>query len=196
MKDFGLSRDVPVKPGASAILVVDVQNYSAEGGGRYAGLAPDESAEPASSGTDALARPRWAPAGVDFHALPAEAQEAVVEILEPAYHQLVRDAADPLEKSTGLTVVHLMWLEILDQLDLGEGYIRDPFIRSLGNRENLIARHLQIIEAKVKASAVLVRLREFRKEWGDPEARQITHQPCLPSGISEPPARDENWQNR
>jgi ureidoacrylate peracid hydrolase len=42
MKDFGLSRDVPVKRGATALLFVDVQNYSAESGGRYAGLAPAE----------------------------------------------------------------------------------------------------------------------------------------------------------
>lgn len=41
MKDFGRSRDVPVKPGETALLFVDVQNYSAEGGGEYAGLAPE-----------------------------------------------------------------------------------------------------------------------------------------------------------
>jgi ureidoacrylate peracid hydrolase len=40
MKDFGLSRDVPVKLGVTALLFVDVQNYSAEGGGQYAGLTP------------------------------------------------------------------------------------------------------------------------------------------------------------
>ena len=32
MKDFGLSREVPVKRGQTALLFVDVQNYSAEGG--------------------------------------------------------------------------------------------------------------------------------------------------------------------
>jgi len=42
MKDFGLSRDVPVKLGATALLFVDVQNYSAEGGGEYAHLPRDE----------------------------------------------------------------------------------------------------------------------------------------------------------
>jgi ureidoacrylate peracid hydrolase len=42
VKDFGLSRDVPVKRGATALLFVDVQNFSAEGGGKYAGLQPDE----------------------------------------------------------------------------------------------------------------------------------------------------------
>jgi ureidoacrylate peracid hydrolase len=41
MKDFGLSRDVPVKRGSTAILFVDVQNYSAEGGGKYVGLTPE-----------------------------------------------------------------------------------------------------------------------------------------------------------
>lgn len=41
MKDFGLSRDVPVKPAATALLFVDVQNYSAPGGGEYEGLAPE-----------------------------------------------------------------------------------------------------------------------------------------------------------
>jgi ureidoacrylate peracid hydrolase len=40
MKIFGLSRDVPVTRGATALLFVDVQNYSAKGGGRYAGLTP------------------------------------------------------------------------------------------------------------------------------------------------------------
>jgi ureidoacrylate peracid hydrolase len=38
---FGLTREVPVKRGATALLLVDVQNYSADGGGRYAGLAPE-----------------------------------------------------------------------------------------------------------------------------------------------------------
>jgi ureidoacrylate peracid hydrolase len=42
VKDFGLSRDVPVKRGATALLFVDVQNYSTEGGGKYAGLTPEE----------------------------------------------------------------------------------------------------------------------------------------------------------
>jgi len=42
LKDFGLSRDVPVKRGATALLFVDVQNYSFEGGGKYSGLTPEQ----------------------------------------------------------------------------------------------------------------------------------------------------------
>jgi ureidoacrylate peracid hydrolase len=42
MKDFGLSRDVPVRKGATALLFVDVQNYSTETGGEYAHMTPAE----------------------------------------------------------------------------------------------------------------------------------------------------------
>lgn len=38
---IGLSREVPVKRGATALLIIDVQNYSLRGGGKYAGLDPD-----------------------------------------------------------------------------------------------------------------------------------------------------------
>lgn len=41
MKDFGLSRNVPVRSGATVLLFVDVQNYSAPGGGEYAGPDPE-----------------------------------------------------------------------------------------------------------------------------------------------------------
>jgi ureidoacrylate peracid hydrolase len=42
MKDFGLSRDVPVRCAATALLFVDVQNYSMESGGAHAELSAEE----------------------------------------------------------------------------------------------------------------------------------------------------------
>jgi ureidoacrylate peracid hydrolase len=42
MKDFGLSRNVPVTLGATALLFVDVQNYSMQGGGEYTPLPREE----------------------------------------------------------------------------------------------------------------------------------------------------------
>ncbi|HEX3983583.1 MAG TPA: isochorismatase family cysteine hydrolase [Acidisoma sp.] len=42
MKDFGLSRNVPVARGETALLFVDVQNYTMPGGGEYLGLDPTE----------------------------------------------------------------------------------------------------------------------------------------------------------
>jgi len=42
VKDFGLSRNVPVVPAQTAFLIIDVQNYNMEGGGEYAGLGEEE----------------------------------------------------------------------------------------------------------------------------------------------------------
>lgn len=42
MKDFGLRRDLPVVPAQTALLFIDVQNYTMEDGGEYIGLAADE----------------------------------------------------------------------------------------------------------------------------------------------------------
>lgn len=40
MRDLEVSREVPVRGGETALLFVDVQNFSAEGGGEYAGMGP------------------------------------------------------------------------------------------------------------------------------------------------------------
>lgn len=40
MKQFGLNRNVPVIARQTAILVIDVQNYTMEDGGEYAGMEP------------------------------------------------------------------------------------------------------------------------------------------------------------
>jgi ureidoacrylate peracid hydrolase len=42
MKDFQLSRNVPVVRGETALLFIDVQNYTMPGGGEYIGLDPTE----------------------------------------------------------------------------------------------------------------------------------------------------------
>jgi ureidoacrylate peracid hydrolase len=38
MKNFGLTRNVPLVAAQAALLIIDVQNYTMEGGGEYAGL--------------------------------------------------------------------------------------------------------------------------------------------------------------
>jgi ureidoacrylate peracid hydrolase len=38
MKSFGLNRNIPVTPAQTALLVIDVQNYTMENGGEYAGM--------------------------------------------------------------------------------------------------------------------------------------------------------------
>jgi ureidoacrylate peracid hydrolase len=42
MRGFNLSRNVPVVPTQTALLLIDVQNYTMEEGGEYAGLAAED----------------------------------------------------------------------------------------------------------------------------------------------------------
>jgi ureidoacrylate peracid hydrolase len=42
MRNFGLNRNIPVVPAQTALLIIDVQNYTMEDGGEYAGMDPGE----------------------------------------------------------------------------------------------------------------------------------------------------------
>lgn len=42
MKDFGLTRNIPIIPAQTALLLIDVQNYTMEEGGQYADMAPGD----------------------------------------------------------------------------------------------------------------------------------------------------------
>jgi len=90
VKDFGLSRDVPVKRGATALLFVDVQNYSAEGGGEYAGLAPEVIEERYGYFFREL-RERAVP---NMQRLQRACREAGVEVLYTVIESLTQDGRD------------------------------------------------------------------------------------------------------
>jgi ureidoacrylate peracid hydrolase len=90
VKDFGLSRDVPVKRGATALLFVDVQNYSAEGGGEYAGLAPEVIEERFGYFFREL-RERAVP---NMQRLQQACREAGVEVLYTVIESLTQDGRD------------------------------------------------------------------------------------------------------
>jgi ureidoacrylate peracid hydrolase len=90
MKDFGLSREVPVKLGATALLFVDVQNYSAEGGGRYAGLASDEIATRYGYFFRAM-RERVVP---NMHRLQYACRQVALEVLFTVIESLTLDGRE------------------------------------------------------------------------------------------------------
>ncbi len=73
---------------------------------RSATLAPQDAGLPARSGGP-VGQPAWVPEDVDFDKVPEAVRQAVAEIIEPAYRQLVTEAEDPLERSVGVTMVHL-----------------------------------------------------------------------------------------
>ena len=64
---------------------------------------------------DAAARPSWLPIGDRWNDLPEAVRQAVPRVILPAYRQFVLDAPDELQRSIGLSLVHLLWLEVCDQ---------------------------------------------------------------------------------
>jgi hypothetical protein len=119
------------------------------------------------SATENAARPFWVPDGVSLDSLPEELKIAIAGIVNPAYQELVVSASSGLEQSTGLTIVHLLWLEVLDQIELGKKFAEHSDEADTSkHRETLIARYLRLVGAKTKTSNFLLRLHDFRQKWG------------------------------
>ena len=110
-------------------------------------------------------RPYWIPAGLDIDLLPDGAQAAIEGILQPAYEDMVVNAPTSLERATGVTLVHLMWLEMIDQLFLNADTIASSFyVEGSAKRQQVIDRHLKLIGAKTSISKFLLRLRGLGKK--------------------------------
>lgn len=128
---------------------------------KSAALAPQDAGVLTRSG--GLDRPpAWIPEDVDFHNMPAPVRQAVADIVEPAYRRLVAEAEDPLERSVGMTIVHLMWLEILEQHEVMQDYLKTSILDLRQDRCPMIDQHLRTLHAKVKVGYFLSRLRELR----------------------------------
>jgi hypothetical protein len=107
--------------------------------------------------------PYWLPDGPWWEQLSDGVRQAVRDILEPAYRRLVVEAQDELERSAGITLVHLMWLEICDQTRLGNiAGDRKSICAIVEDPEESIARHLHLVGAKNSTAELLLKLRMTR----------------------------------
>jgi hypothetical protein len=135
--------------------------------------APPVAAPPA----DADALPHWLPTGDRWNDLPEAVRLAVPRLVLPAYRQFVLDAPDELQRSIGLTLVHLLWLELCDQARLTEVVANPTCLAAvLNNPEQMIDRHLNLVAAKSQTSELLVKLRLVT------EALARSPAPSLPGG--------------
>jgi hypothetical protein len=104
--------------------------------------------------------PHWVPTGDRWNGLPEEIRRAVPRILAPAYRRFVLDAPGELERSVGLTLVHLMWLEVCDQVYMAIATADPTSLDAiLKNPEEMIDRHLNLVTAKCQTAELLVKLR-------------------------------------
>jgi hypothetical protein len=122
-------------------------------------------ARPPAPRSPELQRPLWSPEGVDLSIVPPEVQQAITELIEPTYQEFVVGSADGLERSIGISLTHLLWLEILEQFDMKRQYTQvDAVLNLPGQRHESIAQHLRLIESKVRVGYFLVRIRELAEQ--------------------------------
>ena len=140
--------------------------------------------------------PLWVPNDVDLELFPDEVRQAITQIIQPVYERFVIASEDPLEKSLGVTVTHLLWLEILQQADLKREYSEITAV--LGTQKDHgrdIDQHLRIIESKVKVGYLLTRIRELRHRSNQRSSVfAAVPDPAAPTAIdvdsTAPPDRD------
>ena len=163
----GRKRSTAVKSPESAALVSQEAGLPAEGGGP-------------------VSRPAWAPGDVDLIKVPEPVRRAVAEIVEPAYRKLVAEVEDPLERSIGLTLVHLMWLEVLDQHQTKHEYLETSILELPEDRSGMIDRHLRMLNTKIKVGSFLMRLREMRRQAEAAAPEKVSGVRCQVSGTPRP----------
>jgi cell division inhibitor SulA len=119
-------------------------------------------------------------------------QWAVQEILTPAYRQLVLEAPDELERTAGLSLVHLIWLELSEQAEMGPVIAEpDRLMKSLNDRAGLIARHLQLLSAKSEMAQLLTRIRairHFAEQGRVPWGPRILPEPSAAPNLTRAPS--------
>jgi hypothetical protein len=105
--------------------------------------------------------PYWLPEGEFWDHLSPATKRAAVEILEPAYQQLVVEAPSALVRSTGTTLVHLMWLEICGQLRMSQAVANPDSLDAIIQRpEQLVAEHLRLIGVKNDTAELLMKMQK------------------------------------
>jgi hypothetical protein len=111
-------------------------------------------------------RPYWISEQIDLAALPEPFRIAITEIVNRAYEELVLGAADALERSAATTYVHLLWLELLQQFELGNELesVSRPNL-SFGARAEMIMRHLRLVAAKQHTGNFLLRVKAFHEKY-------------------------------
>jgi hypothetical protein len=121
--------------------------------------------------------------------MPETIRRAVPKILAPAYRRFVLDAPGELERSVGLTLVHLMRLEICDQVQMAVlGADPQSLDAILNDPESMIERHLRLASVKCQTAKLLLKLRMADQML--PQQRRAGFQPAIDRGAGCQPAVD------
>ena len=135
--------------------------------------------------------PYWIPNDGRWKKLPQQVREAVPRILAPAYRRFVLEAPGEMERSIGLTLVHLTWLEICNQVKLAEAD-PDSLEAILNNPDDLLDRHLRLTTVKCQTAELLLKIQvvqnALERSGSSPGvANSVPTLPALPPPTSHLP---------
>jgi hypothetical protein len=118
---------------------------------------------PETPENEAPMSPAWMLPGMIAPNVKPELLRAVEQIVEPVYEKLVARAKDPLKRATAVTVVQVLWLELLEQVRFAHlynrQYVSPEKIDALVDSASKYCQRL--VETKVKAGVLLQKVREF-----------------------------------
>jgi len=139
--------------------------------------------------------PPWLPAASRWAELPQGLRDAVPRVIIPAYRRFVLEESGELERSVGLTLVHLLWLELCGQVRLADVAGNPESLDAiLNDPERMIDRHLHLASVKCQSVELLMNLRIVNHSLQHPPAPQEDElQPQIttePNPQLAPPAPD------
>jgi hypothetical protein len=134
--------------------------------------------------------PHWLPTGCYWNELPENIRQAVPRILAPAYRRFVLDAPGELERSVGVTLVHLMWLELCDQIQMALATGNPTSLDAvIGDRELMIDRHLRLATVKCQTAELLLKVQVVNNALQRPALPAI-----VPVGAAVAPPHPNSFQ--
>jgi hypothetical protein len=118
----------------------------------------------ASAPGNSRPKPYFVPPDVDWEQLPAAVKTAFNALIQPTYSELVLGAANSLERSAGMSLTFLLWLELIEQFSLAAqcDWTVRPAGEDSGERDKAIRRYLRVVGAKQQAANFLARLQRIR----------------------------------
>ncbi len=119
--------------------------------------------QPTTDRHTAPALPPWLQNDAFYQNLPEQHQQAIRSIIQPLYERFVLRPTDHLERSTGSSVIYLLWSELLKQAEIANTPFDDEGIDHL-HRRMLMDDLFLILGPKSQMSSLLVRLRQATSE--------------------------------
>jgi hypothetical protein len=113
-------------------------------------------------------QPIWLPPGASFSVLPKPVQEAIVDILNPAYQKHVLGASDALERAQGVTLCTTLFFELVMTHAVAEQVVAGHFGRLAGCKS--LETLMGVIAHKGRVASFLLALQKFHDKLERPSA--------------------------